>query len=186
MSSRGGLAGLGLLALACFALHCGNCVVQGRGADTLWACHVAAAAVGLGLLAGSATLVGIGGFWLAVGTPLWTLDVLGGAEFLLTSVLTHAGGLVLGLAGLRRLGVPRHVWWKALLALGALQLLCRWLTPPAGNVNAAFAVYSRFEGCFGSYASYELTLAGTSAVLFLALELGLRRLWPPTGAERFP
>src|SRR5262249_56943207 len=80
--------------------------------------------------------------------------VAAGGEFTPTSVLTHVGGLVIGLVGLWRLGMPAQVWWKALLALAALQQLCRWVTPREANVNVAFAVYPWMEAYFSSYWRY--------------------------------
>lgn len=170
------MRGLGLLALGFVAIHAGFHIWHGRPADMLWACHVATAAVGVGLLAGWPTCVGIGVLWLVVGVPLWLLDVAAGGELVPTSVLTHAGGLLIGLAGLRWLGLPDQLWWKAWLALAVLQGLCRWLTPERANVNVAFAVYPGWERCFPSYRLYLLTLAGLFAGLFFVAECGLRRL----------
>jgi len=55
---------VGLLALAFYAVHCAWHVRQGHAEDGLWACHVAAALIGVGLLGGWATPVAIGVTWL--------------------------------------------------------------------------------------------------------------------------
>jgi hypothetical protein len=169
---------LGVLALAFYAVHCAWHIRQGHAEDTLWACHVAAALVGVGLLGGWATCVAVGVMWLAVGVPLWLLDVATGGEFSPTSVLTHVGGLVVGLIGLWQLGMPAGVWWKALLALAALQQLCRWVTPAEANVNVAFSVYPWMKVYFSSYWLYYAAMLPLFGLLFFVSEVVLRKLLP--------
>jgi hypothetical protein len=122
---------------------------------------------------------------LVVGTPLWLLDLAGGAELVTTSFLTHGGGLIVGLTALCRSGMPCGAWWKTLVALAALQQVCRWTTSETLNINAAFAVYDRFQGWFPSYAWYLAALAPLTGLLLWIAELGLRRLFPgqPTAIE---
>jgi hypothetical protein len=134
--------------------------------------------MGVGLVAGWRGGFGIGLLWLAVGTPLWLLDLAAGAALAPTSALTHLGGYGVGLAAVARTGMPRHAWWQAVAGLAALQEACRWWTPPAANVNAAFAVYERFEGWFPSYAAYLTALGAAAAAVFWALETVLRRWYP--------
>jgi hypothetical protein len=169
---------LGLLALAFYAIHCGLHIRAGHAEDVLWACHVAALVIGVGLLAGWPTWVAVGVTWLAVGVPLWLLDVATGGEFNPTSVLTHVGGLAVGLVGLWQLAMPAQVWWKALLALAALQQLCRWVTPPDANVNVAFSVYPWMKAYFSSYLAYLAAMLLLFGLLFLGTELVLRKLLP--------
>jgi hypothetical protein len=169
---------LGLLALAFYAIHCACHIWQRHPENVLWSCHLAAAAVGVGLLAGWTTVLGIGVIWLAVGVPLWLIDVCTGGEFNPTSVLTHVGGLVVGLAGVWRMGLPSGVWWKALLALAVLQQLCRWLTPPEANVNVAFSVYPWMEPYFSSYPRYYVAMVVVFAPLYFLAEYALRKLVP--------
>jgi hypothetical protein len=169
---------LGVLALGFFAAHGGYHLLHGRPHDVLWICTVAPALVGVGLLGSWPAWVGVGVLWLVAGLPLWLLDLAGGGEFLPTSLLTHLGGLGVGLYGLWRLGLPAGVWWKAFLGLAVLQQLCRWLTPRAANVNLAFTVHPGWESWFPSYRWSWLALAGLLLVVFFALEQGLRKLVP--------
>jgi hypothetical protein len=166
---------LGLLAVSFFVIHMASCAWAGRLAESLWACHVGAALVGMGLLGDWPRTTAIGILWLSVGTPLWLLDIASGAEFVPTSALTHVGGLAVALAALRRRSVPRHIWWQAVLALAALQQACRWWTPPAANVNAAFAVYPRFQAWFPSYGLYLAASAFVAGLLFWIIAHLLRR-----------
>jgi hypothetical protein len=170
------MRGLGLLALGFYAVHAGYNLRYGHPENLLWACHVAALAIGVGLLGGWATPAAIGVIWLAVGVPLWLIDVLTGGEFTPTSILTHVGGLVVGFVGLRHLGMPAGAWWKALLAMLALQQLCRWVTPAEANVNVAFSVYPWMQPYFASYARYFLAMTALFAGLFFAADYALRKL----------
>jgi len=169
---------LGLLALAFYAVHCAYHVWDSHLEDVLWSCHVAAAVIGVGMLAASPTVVAIGVTWLAVGVPMWVLYLGGGGDFTPTSLLTHVGGLVVGLVGLWQMRMPAQVWWKAWLALVALQQLCRWVTPREANVNVAFSIYPWMEAYFSSYARYYVAMLVLFGVLFLMTELVLRRLLP--------
>jgi hypothetical protein len=172
------MRGLGLLALAFYAVHGAVHVRAGHPENLLWACHVAAAVIGVGLLLGWATWVAVGVTWLVVGVPLWLIDVATGGEFTPTTVLTHVGGLAVGMVGLWQLRMPGGAWWKALLALAALQQLCRWVTPREANVNVAFSVYPWMEAYFSSYWRYWASMLLLFGLLYFAAEQALRKLMP--------
>ena len=91
---------LALLAFSFTVAHAGFHLRQGRPGDVLWICTLSPAIIGTGLLLGQSTLVAVGVLTLLLGLPLWTLDVWTGREFHPTSVLTHWGGLIVGLVGL--------------------------------------------------------------------------------------
>jgi len=146
--------------------------------EALWGCHVAALFVGVGFLLRSAAWNGLGALWLCYGTPLWVLYLVEGGELLPTSLGTHVGAFALALYGVKALGPPRGVWWKAALATVALQLLTHLVAPPEGNVNLAFAVQPGWEETFPSYALYEAVLLTGAALVYAAGELTLRRLLP--------
>jgi len=165
----------GFAALGCYAVHGGFHLLNGRPAELLWMCHLGAAIVGVGLLRSSATLNGIGTLFLCVGTPLWIMYLAGGGEFYPTSCLPHIGGLATGLYGVRRLGLHAGTWWQAALSLITLILICRLVTPPAANVNVAFAVYPGVEKMFPSHPIYLAVMMVMSAAYFLISEYVLRR-----------
>lgn len=176
---------LGAVALAGTAIHYAYHLYHQRAWDLLWACHVAAALIGVGCLLDWPACVGIGVLWLIVGVPLWLLDLATGGEFTPTSVLTHVVGLVIGLIFVAARGMPAGAWWQALLALVALQQLCRRVTPERANVNIAFAVHKGWEHWFPSYFWYWLLWAGVFALTFAASEWGLRWMFGtyPRGVE---
>jgi hypothetical protein len=165
---------LGVLALAGTAIHWAYHLVHQRPWDLLWACHLAAALIGIGCLLDWPPGVGIGVLWLCVGVPLWVLGLATGDEFAPTSILTHVGGMAIGLIYVGYRGMPVGSWWQAILALIALQQLCRWVTPADKNVNMAFAVYQGWETWFPSYLWYWVLFTIVFALVFFGSEWGLR------------
>jgi hypothetical protein len=107
------------------------------------------------------------------------MDLAGGGEFYPTSCFTHIGGLAIGLYGARRLGVPGGTWWKAVVVLIVLILICRLVTPPQANVNVAFAIYPGMEKYFASHFSYLATMLSIAAGYFFITEFVLRRWLAP-------
>jgi hypothetical protein len=132
------LAFCGLLAIAFFATHAAAHVARGTTENAIWVCHFSSLLIGIGLLSRSATLNAIGLLILIVGVPLWLVNLATGGEFLATSLLTHVGGLSVAVFGAQRLGLPRRVWFKALITATALIMASIWWTPPGANVNLAF------------------------------------------------
>ncbi len=88
------------------------------------------------------------------------------------------GGLAVGLWGVRRLGLPRGVAWKALAALAVLHLISRWVNPPGKNINRAREIASGLEGWFPSHALFLLAIGAFCAAAFVLLETALRRARP--------
>jgi hypothetical protein len=174
---------LGVLAIAFYATHGTYHLTRGFPENLLWCCHLGALLVGLGLLSRRATLNGVGLCWLAIGTPLWLIGLACGGTFVATSVLTHLGGLAIGVWGARRLGMPRGVWWKAAVGMVLLHLLTRPVNPPGKNINFAGDTWTGFEEWIPSHFVFlVLVLAGCSGV-FLVLE---RVLGPGAEASTGP
>jgi hypothetical protein len=174
-SSRRLLTCLGLLAVVFYAVHASHELWMGRPEGLLWSCHLGSLAVGVGLLLRWPTWIGVGLLWLVVGLPLWAIESARRVGFEPTSPLTHVGGLVLGLLGVRKLGLPRPIWWKASALLVALQLVSRWITPERANINLAFAIWPGWERYFPSYVVYITSIDLLGLVLFAGLEYAARR-----------
>lgn len=171
----------GLVSLGFFAAHAGRHVLAGRAPDVLWMCTLAALLVGIGGIARRPRAVAIGVSWLAFGAPLWLLDVCGGGELFVTSILTHLGSLGLGLGILFRTGYPRRSYLRAFLLSLAVLGVSRLVTPAAANVNLVFRVPSGWEGTFPSHARYLALLVSASLATFLLVELLARRMLPKAG-----
>jgi hypothetical protein len=155
----------GLVASSAYAAHATRQLIHDRPGNLLWACHVAVALVGLGALVRWPAAVAVGTLVLAVGLPMWAIDVAIGGEFFWTSVLTHFGGLGAGVIALRRLGgLPSRAWWCAMLVVALLIAVSRLTTAPWENVNLAYHTWGPFQQWFP---------AGPSHFLFLMAEWGL-------------
>lgn len=166
---------LGALSIAFYLIHGSYWIFwRGQPENLLWVCHMASCLIGLALIFQLPRVAAIGCCWLSLGTPLWTMDVLLGGEFLPTSMGTHIGGLAIGVIAVRILGMPKWSWLTAWLGLGAVQQLCRWITPASTNVNTAFRVWAGWEQTFPRYAVFWLLLAGISATVYFLAETGLR------------
>ena len=161
---------LGIVAFLCYAIHGALHLHRGAPYDLLWGCHIAALLVGTGLLLRNPTLNAIGFLWSCLGLPLWLIDLATGGEFILTSPLTHLGAFILGIIGVRRLGMPRGAAMKALGAFAALWAISRAVTPPAANVNLAFRVHDGWEAYFPSYALYFAMLLVIAGAIFAGVE----------------
>lgn len=170
---RRGLAGL---AVSFYVIHAFVHLRRGEPYDLLWGCHIATLLVAAGLLLRNATINAIGLFWGCVGLPIWLLYTFTGGEFMPTATLTHLGGLLIGIYGVRLLGVPHGSSWKALAAYFGLWLLTRAVTPEGANINLAFHVYPGWEGRFPTYPVYFATLVACGALTFVVAEGVFRQI----------
>jgi hypothetical protein len=118
---------------------------------------------------------------------MWLAGLATGGEFYPTSILTHFGGLAVGIVGLRQLGGLRDDWWKAYVLVVVLLFLSRLLTPAAMNVNFAFRTWSFARDWLPDLNAHLLTLLALWATGLFAAERLLR--WvvgTPTAAHRSP
>lgn len=174
---------LGLITLGCFAVHAVGCYSRGVASDVLWACQIAVAVLGVGLIGRSPQWTGAACLGILLGTPLWLIDVLCGAELIPTSLGTHVGGFVVAVLTVRSTGLPRGSWWRTWLGGAALQQLTRVVTEPSRNINAAFEVYDRFQTVWNSYPAYLAALGTTVALCLWCGECSLRRVCRSTAAS---
>ncbi len=151
---------LGTVAIASYAAHAIVHLSRGEPQDLLWACHIAALLVGIGLVYRSATINAIGLLWACFGTPLWILDLATGGEWMPTAFLTHAAALACGIVGVRRLGMPRAAAFN----------VTRAITPQWANVNIAFSVYQGWQRWFTSYPPYVALLVALAVTTFAIAE----------------
>jgi len=184
------MTALGLLALLFYLVHGTNHLLHGRAPDLLWACHLGAVLVGVGLLRRRAAWSGTGLSWLVLGNFMWALDLAGGGELIVTTVGTHVGGLALGFYGVRRLGWAPYTWVRAVLGLVVLWIVCRLVTPWGANVNLAFFVHPGWEREFPSFPAYLGLLLLVAVAVFESLEViaaaAARRWGPPAPGPDTP
>ena len=165
----------GCLAIAFFLVHAAALLHAAEPYHIIWSCHLGCLIVGIGLLNRLSWLYAIGFFWLTLGVPLWLLNVLTRHEYMLTSTLSHIGGILIAVYGLRFVKIPRFAWAAAIAGLVVLGMLTRRVTPPDANVNLAFAVWSGWEDRFPSYFRYVVMLLAIAAFTFWMLEFIVRR-----------
>ena len=173
---------IGLAGIAFFAIYVDRRVQDGEPFSALWACHLASLLAGTGILLRRPSLIGIGVLWLCVGIPLWAAYLAIGEPFRPTSALTHFGGLAVGLYGVRAFGMPRGLWWKAILGLWVLFAISRW-GPPELNVNLAFHVYQPREYFRGFHAVALFVFSLGATLLFIVVERELCAVAPAGGAR---
>lgn len=169
----------GLVAYALYALHAAYFIYCDRPSNLLWGCHMAALGVGTGLLLRSPVFNGLGVLSLVFGTPLWVLDFMTGGEFLPTSMGTHLGGLALGIAGVRSLGIPRFTWIKLVALTAFLMTLSYFVTPVAENVNLCQGPPKGWENTFPGYPLFGGIVLGAAAIQFGLAEVCLRWFFRP-------
>ena len=116
----------GTLAIAFFLIHAAALVRAGEPYHIIWSCHLGCLIVGIGLLVRLPWLYAIGFFWLTMGVPIWLLNVLTSHEFMLTSTLSHIGGILIAVYGLRFLKIPQFAWAAAAAGLASWEVSAGW------------------------------------------------------------
>jgi len=161
-------------ALGCYAIHAGFHILSGRPEEVLWMCHLGAALVGVGLLSSSATTNGIGTLFPVCRDAAVVMYLAGGREFYPTSCFPHLGGLAIGLYWCPPVGLPSGTWWRAVLALIALILVCRLVTP--ARAMSTLRLRSTLGGRrFSFHPIYLAAMMGLAAGYFVGFEYVLRR-----------
>ena len=173
---------LGCAAIIFYIAHAATWIQRHAASNLLWTCHLGCLLVGVAILARWPLANAVGVLWLILGNIIWSIHLANGGEFIMTSQLTHLGGLLLGLWSIRQAGFPRGSWLAALAGLAVLHILSGFITAPSENVNLAFRVWSGWEKTFPDFHVYRLFMLAVSAVLFFALELAARRFL--VGAEK--
>jgi hypothetical protein len=163
------------LAIVFYFIHAGVLIYSKQAYHILWSCHLGCLLVGVGLLARLPWLSSVGFLWLALGVPLWILNVFTSNEFMLTSTLSHLGGLAIAIYSYKYFKMSRFAWAAATAGLILLGLFSRLVTPEHANVNLSFAVWKGWEETFPSYFWYVILLLVVAVTVFLILELLVRR-----------
>jgi hypothetical protein len=109
---------------------------------------------------------------------VWIVYVLLPWGIFLSSVLAHVGGLAVGLVALRRVRMDRRSWIYALLWYFVMQLLSRFFTAGALNVNVAHTVDPKWQHVFSSYWTFWSVLALIAVAQLALINLFFYKLWP--------
>lgn len=164
----------GILAIFLYLIHASVLIHNNEPYHILWSCHLGCLLVGVGLLISQPWFLSVGFLWLAIGIPLWILNVLTSNEFMWTSALSHIGGIAIAVYGFRFLKMLQFSWAVATAGLVLIGFFSRLVTPKHANVNLSFAVWAGWQELFPSYFWYVMMLLSIAAISFLMLEFIIR------------
>ena len=167
----------------------------------LWMCNIGNLLLAVGLFLEEALLIRVAVIWLVPGVAVWFVYVvptwgvlltgrLGLAALIgvLSSTLAHLGGLSVGILVLRKIRMDDRAWRYAFIWYFIVQLLSRFITPAALNVNVAHRIQDGWEQTFSSYLRFWLVLTLLVGVCLWILGRLLGTLWPisPTTEAAVP
>ena len=168
---------LSALVLGVFAVNAAVRFRTGYAHELLWACNLAPLLMASGLLAGWTRVHQLGFNWVCYGTLVWTVQLLSGDGGSWFSYLNHWGCLVLGLGGIRLLGLPTGGYWRTIAAFFLLQRLTPLFIGDADNVNMAFGVWpGSVVDALPYWIADGIILGGGLGFLWI-VEIVLRRRW---------
>jgi len=148
-----------------------------------WMCNIGNLILALGLFFEKPVLIRLAAIWTIPGLIVWFIYVVLAWGIFLSSTLAHVGGITVAMIALNRYRMDRTSWGYAFGWYLVIQLLSRFATPAALNVNLAHAVAPGWERTFESYWSFWLVLtAATAAVLWLS-GMMLWAIWRPRPSQ---
>ena len=186
---------LGFLPLAFFSAQAIHYWQINELGHMLWMCNIGNLLLALGLFFEEAILIRVAVIWMVPGVAVWFFYVVptwgmllsgrfGYAELfgVISSTLAHLGGFAVGIGALRKVGMDAWAWFYAFIWYFVVQLLSRFLTPAAMNVNLSHSIQPGWEQTFSSYWRFWLVLTVLVGVGLWILGLLLKRLWPAAPA----
>lgn len=161
----------------------------------LWMCNIGNLLLALGLFFEEAILIRVAVIWMVPGVAVWFVYVVPSWGMLLTgrlsyaewfgvlsSTLAHLGGFAVGIVVLRRVGMDARAWLYAFIWYFVVQLLSRFVTPAAMNVNLSQRIQAGWEQTFSTYWRFWFVLTMLVGACLWILGLSLKRLWPASPA----
>src|ERR1044072_2042945 len=149
--------------------------------NLFWMCNIGCLVLAMGLFLEKPVVIRLASIWMIPGLLIWIVYVVLAWGVFLSSTLAHVGGLVVALIALSQVGMDRTSWRWAFGWYLVVQLLSRFLTAPALNVNLAHAVQPGWDRTFQSYWSFWLVLTAATILSLWLTGLLLWSIWP---AER--
>lgn len=181
---------LGFLPLAFFlaqAIHYWQINELGH---TLWMCNIGNLLLALGLFMEQPKLMRVAAIWMVPGVavwfayvvPTWGALVTGQASLaqsfgVLSSTLAHLGGFSVGMLVLRRIRMDGRAWLFAFAWYFVIQLLSRFITPVALNINVSQHIQPGWEQSFNAYWKFWLVLTLIVGALMWVIGSILKLVW---------
>ena len=172
---------MGILPLA-FFISQGVYYWRNGFGNMLWMCNIGNLVLALGLFLDQPILIRVAVIWSIPGLAIWLRYVVMGSGASGSSTFAHIGGLIVGMAALRKIGVDRAAWRYAFGWYLVLQLVSRLVTRTELNVNVAHQVYQGWEQVFNSYWKFWVVMTLLVAAALWLLGFCLRKVWPPNAA----
>ena len=182
-SPRTRLRLLGLLPLIFFIAQTIHYWPSNELGNMLWMCNLGNLILAAGLFLDKATLVRLSAIWMVPGLVVWFVYVVLPWGLFLSSILAHVGGLAVSMIALKWYRMDRNAWRYAFGWYLAVQLLSRFITAAALNVNLAHAVATGWERTFQSYWSFWLVLTALTAATLWVSGMILWAIWRPRTTE---
>ncbi|HET6978409.1 MAG TPA: hypothetical protein VFI24_18905 [Pyrinomonadaceae bacterium] len=153
--------------------------------NLFWMCNIGNVALALGLFLEKPVVIRLAAIWMIPGLFIWIIYVVLAWGVFLSSTLAHVGGLAVAMIALSQVGMDRTAWRWSFGWYLVIQLLSRFFTSPALNVNLAHAVQPGWDQAFHSYWSFWLVLTGTTILILWLLGLLLWSIWPAEFRNQF-
>ena len=146
--------------------------------NLFWMCNVGNLILALGLFFEKPLVIRLAAIWTIPGLVIWIMYVVLAWGVFLSSTLAHVGGLAVALVALSQVGMDRTTWRWAFGWYLVIQLLSRFFTAPALNVNLAHAVQPGWDRTFHSYWEFWLILTVATILTLWLSGLLLWSIWP--------
>ena len=132
-------------------------------------CNIGNLLLAMGMFLEKTRVIRLSAIWMIPGVIVWFLYVVLTWGVFLSSTLAHVGGLAVAAFALKTYRMDRRSWIYAFGWYLGVQLLSRFFTAPALNVNLSHAIQPGWEQTFTSYWIFWLTLTlATAAVLWIS------------------
>ena len=174
---------LGLLPLIFFIAQAAHYWRTNELGHMLWMCNIGNLILALGLFFDKPVVVRLAAIWMIPGLVIWFVYVVLPWGAFPSSILAHVGGLAVSMLALKWYRMERDAWRHAFGWYLAVQLISRFITPVAFNVNQAHAVASGWEGTFHTYWSFWLVLTAITAIVLWVSGMILWLIWRPERVE---
>ncbi|HEV8427985.1 MAG TPA: hypothetical protein VGQ41_08820 [Pyrinomonadaceae bacterium] len=146
--------------------------------NMFWMCNLGNLLLALGLFLEKPVVIRLAAIWMIPGLVIWIIWVVLAWGVFLSSTLAHVGGLAVALIALSQVGMDRTSWRWAFGWYLVVQLLSRFLTAPALNVNLAHAVQPGWDRTFHAYWMFWLVLTAVTILTLWLSGLLLWSIWP--------
>jgi hypothetical protein len=169
---------IGLLPLLIFFYRLAQYIDEGTPDWIMANCNVTLVMLSFGMLLSRQLPTRVATIWLTIGVPMWLIDAWVTQVLWIASILSHLGGWLIGLFALRQVRVTGRSWLPAAGWFFCWQVVTRFTTQPALNVNISHAPYEFTTAWFGSYWQFWPVCALVVILLVWLVERGLGRAFP--------